>query len=220
MRRRFSLAGRTRGIISRQRVLMIFKEAFRKAIHLCCAFVPFLLSANYPATMIVLLVLLTLYSVSEFIRLRGIHVPVISTITEAAARKRDENRFVLGPVTLVCGIFLCAFIWKSLPAKIGIYALAFGDGLASLSGKMFGRVHIPFTGGKTVAGSLTCFTSIFISCFLACVAGDFPVGVDVCAVSLIIASVGMTIELLPLKDFDNILIPLVLGALSQFLLCL
>ncbi|MDD7580622.1 MAG: phosphatidate cytidylyltransferase [Treponema sp.] len=220
MRRRFSLAGRTRGIISRQRVLMIFKEAFRKAIHLCCAFVPFLLSANYPATMIVLLVLLTLYSVSEFIRLRGIHVPVISTITEAAARKRDENRFVLGPVTLVCGIFLCAFIWKSLPATIGIYALAFGDGLASLSGKMFGRVHIPFTGGKTVAGSLTCFTAIFISCFLACVAGDFPVGVDVCAVSLIIASVGMTIELLPLKDFDNILIPLVLGALSQFLLCL
>ena len=38
------------------------------------------------------------------------------------------------------------------------------------------------------------------------------------SVALVIASVGMIIELLPLKDFDNILIPVLLGGISQSLL--
>jgi len=109
-------------------------------------------------------------------------------------------------------------IWQPTFARIGIYALAFGDGLASLAGKLFGRVQIPFTEGKTVAGSLTCFTAIFISCYLACffmLQGQ----ADITRVSLIVAGAGMLIEILPLKDFDNLFIPVLLGGLAQYLLC-
>ncbi len=213
----FELFTSRNGILARQRLLSILKEVFRKSIHLCSAFIPLLLVNFYTQTLICLTVIVVLYSIAEILRLKGKEVFLVSAITEAAARKRDENKFVLGPVTLVCGIIITSLLWNPIASEIGIYALAFGDGLASLSGKLFGRVHIPFTSGKTVAGSLTCFFAIFVSCFLVCYFHALP-NVDITKVSLIIASVGMLIEVLPLKDFDNILIPVLLGGLAQLLL--
>ena len=124
-----------------------------------------------------------------------------------AARKRDENRFVLGPATLAVGVLLTAALFPSQPAAIGICALAFGDGLASLVGKCFGRIRIPFTGGKTVAGSLACFTAIF--CSTVVLTGNPKVALG-CAL------VGMAFELLPLRDLDNLVIPIVIASVCQF----
>ncbi len=197
------------GIFVKQYRIGIFKEIFRKSIHLCSAFIPTLLSIWYKPTIILLIVALIFYSLTEFARLKGINVPVISKITSIAARKRDENKFVLGPVTLVIGIILSALLWNSEAARIGIYALAFGDGLASLVGKLIGRVYIPFTKGKTAAGSLACFYAVFVSSF--CVGQN-------ALVSLILAFVAMVVEVIPMTDFDNIVIPVVIGGLAQFLL--
>lgn len=213
----FQSPGKVAGITSRQRRNILLKEVFRKSIHLCTAFVPPLLWYAQKPTLILLSCAVVLYSVSEILRLNGREVFLISAITEAAARKRDENSFVLGPVTLAVGIIVTSLLWDKIPATIGIYALAFGDGLASLAGKLFGRIQIPFTEGKTVAGSLTCFAAIFISCYIVCcvlVAGS----VDIARVALVVASIGMFIEVMPLKDFDNLFIPVLLGALAQELL--
>ena len=157
-----------KGILVKQYRISIFKEVFRKSIHLCSAFVPTLLSVAYKPVLFLLLAALVLYSFTEFIRLKGINVPVVSKITSIAARKRDENKFVLGPVTLVAGIISAALLWNPESARIGIYALAFGDGLASLVGKLLGRIHIPFTNGKTAAGSLACFYAVFLSSYCDC----------------------------------------------------
>lgn len=204
------------GILSRQRLLSISKEIFRKTIHLCSAAVPFLASKNKTVVIILLAAALVFYSVSEIIRLSGKEVFLVSAITEAAARKRDENKFVLGPVTLVCGIILSLLLWDPVSSAVGIYALAFGDGLASLAGKLFGRVKIPLAQGKTAAGSLTCFAAIFISCWCTLLYSSIPVDVNVSLVALRIAALGMFIEVLPLKDLDNVLIPLVLGGAAHF----
>ena len=40
--------------------------------------------------------------------------------------------------------------------------LAFGGGLSRLVGKAFGRVRLPFTGGKSLEGSLTCLFAVFL----------------------------------------------------------
>ncbi len=204
-------------MLSRQRLTLLIKEVLRKSIHLCSAFTPILLSIAYKPTLILLSLGVIFYSLAEVLRLKGKEVPLISAVTEAAARKRDENHFVLGPVTLGLGIILTALLWGKLPSAIGIYALAFGDGLASLSGRLFGRVQIPLTEGKTVAGSLTCFTACFISCYIACFFGGNE-QTNITGISLIIASAGMLIEVLPLKDFDNLLIPILLGGIAQGLL--
>ncbi|MEE0886211.1 MAG: phosphatidate cytidylyltransferase [Treponema sp.] len=198
-----------KGILIKQYRISIFKEVFRKSIHLCSAFVPTLLTFAYKPVLALLFAALIFYSFTEFVRLKGINVPVVSRITSIAARKRDENKFVLGPVTLVVGIIAAALLWKPAAARIGIYALAFGDGLASLVGKLIGRIHIPFTKGKTAAGSLACFYAVFISSF--CVGKN-------ALVSLILAFVAMIVEIIPMTDFDNIVIPIVIGGLAQYLL--
>ena len=125
-----------------------------------------------------------------------------------AARERDRGKFVLGPLTLVLGIVFCAVLCPPKAATVGILALAFGDGLASLAGKFLGNLHIPHTGGKTCAGSLMCFVAIFVSSFCVLQRTDAALAIAFC---------GMFIEVLPLKDFDNILIPLLLGKLAQYL---
>lgn len=197
------------GILTRQRLNDIAKEVFRKSIHMCSSLIPLVLRYYYVQALVALSIVTVVYVFAELIRLKGKSVPFFSVITIAAARKRDENKFVLGPVTLSLGIIITALLYPLLPATVGIYALAFGDGLASLSGKLFGKVYIPFTSGKTVAGSLTCFTAIFLSSYIA---------TKNASIALILASCGMFIEVLPLKDFDNVIIPISIGFLANILL--
>lgn len=195
------------GIQAKKRMNMLIKELFRKAIHMCTAFVPLFLSLAYYPVMVLLAVMLLVYCVAETLRCKGHTVPVISSITMVAARKRDENRFVLGPATLAIGVLLTAALFPAQPAAVGICALAFGDGLASLMGKCFGRIRIPFTGGKTVAGSLACFVAIFCSTAIL---------TENTKVALGCGLVGMAFELLPLKDLDNLVIPIAIACLCQF----
>ena len=186
------------GIIERQRLNAIFKELFRKSIHICSSLVPLFLKLAYWPVIGLLVAALILYTISEILRSKNIYIPFISKVTEIAARKRDENRIVLGPITLVLGILLAALILPLDCARVGIFALAFGDGLASLMGKLFGKITIPGAHGKTAAGSLTCFFAVFVSTFCCC---------GTCLTALIVAFAAMFIEVLPLSDFDNLIIP-------------
>jgi dolichol kinase len=190
------------GIVERQRLNAIFKELFRKSIHICSSFVPLFLKLAYWPVIALLLLALIFYTLSEILRSKGIELPLISKVTEIAARKRDENHFVLGPVTLVCGILLAALLLPLDCARVGIFALAFGDGFASLMGKLIGKITIPGAHGKTAAGSLTCFFAVFISTFCCC--GN-------CLIALTVALCAMFIEILPLSDFDNLIIPPAIG---------
>ncbi len=194
------------GIDLKKHFISLKKEVFRKTIHICTAFVPLFIHFYKIPAIICLVCAAVLYSISEILRLKGVCVPLISSITVAAARKRDDNKFVLGPVTLVLGIVLCSILWKEPFSTVGIFSLAFGDGLASLAGKTFGRVEVPLTGGKTAAGSLTCFAAVFISGFFV---------LDNSILCFFLALVATLIEVLPLKDYDNVLIPVVIGGLSQ-----
>ena len=180
----------------------ILKELFRKSIHLCSSIVPLFFAMYYWYTVYGLLLIVTLYYFCEIARLEGHPVPVVSLITETASRQRDECKFVLGPVTLVLGLVFAALVLPLSCARIGIFALAFGDGLASLAGKLFGRLKIPHTGGKTLEGSLTCFAAVFLATYIV-------TGLSV--ISLIIALVAMLIEVLPLGDWDNMIIPVCTG---------
>lgn len=195
------------GIFVRRYLNDILKECFRKGIHLCSSFVPLLLAFAHDLTIVLLFLALILYLISEVLRFKGFNIPVISVITNIAARKRDENHIVWGPVTLVIGILISSIFFDLKPATVGILALAFGDGTASLMGKLFGKTQIPFTGGKTVVGSLSCFFAVFVSSSLV---------LTNVAMGLILGFIAMIIEMLPLKDFDNICIPVVLASIVQF----
>ncbi len=177
-------------------------EIVRKSLHLLIGLVPMLATWNFGVTVALLVSGILVYSYSELMRLRGFEIVVISRLTAIAARRRDVGKFVYGPVTLGIGALLALFLYPEPAASIAIYALAFGDGLSSLVGKAFGSIKIPFTGGKSLEGSLTCFLAVICSAYA--VTGDAPR-------SAAIAFIATVTEAIPSKDLDNILLPALVG---------
>lgn len=183
-------------------------EVFRKTIHLSSAVTVVFAEHWYTLTIAGIAAISILYCISEFLRMHGHELYLITNITRYASRKRDKGRFVLGPLTLAGGVLAALLLFPIHTAKIAIFALAFGDGLASLVGKRFGKIRLAFFKDKTVAGSLTCFAAVFLSTFA--VSGNFWK-------SLVLGIAGAGIEMLPLKDYDNLLIPIAIGFLASFL---
>ena len=181
-------------------------ELVRKFIHFLIAISPGMAAINYPLTVLALMAGVIGYTVMEQLRLAGVKVPVVSALTSMASRPRDIDRFVLGPVTLGIGALLALLLFPSPAACIGIYALAFGDGFASLIGKLFGRIRPAFLFGKSVEGSMACFTAAFFSAWL--VSHSYTV-------SLLAAFTATAVEALPLGDYDNVALPLVVGSIVQ-----
>lgn len=184
-------------------------EILRKSIHLLIALVPTLAWMSTPVTVGLLGAGILVYAICELLRMKGIEVPLVSRVTSRAARRRDAGKFVRGPITLGLGALLSLLLFPFEAASIAIYALAFGDGLSSLVGKLFGRIRLPLTGGKSLEGSLTCFSAVFIA---SCLVSGKAAG------SLGVAAIAMLTEAAPLKDFDNIILPLVAGAAALLLL--
>ena len=75
-------------------------------------------------------------------------------------------------------------------------------------GKAFGRIRLPFTGGKSLEGSLTCLFAVFVSAFA--LTRDAPR-------SFAVAFAATIVEAIPTKDFDNVILPVCTGA-AAFLL--
>jgi dolichol kinase len=181
-------------------------ETVRKAIHFLIALSPGMAAINYAFTVLALMAGVLGYTFMETLRLSGVKIPVVSTLTAMASRPRDMGVFVLGPVTLGLGALLTLLLFPSPAACIGIYALAFGDGFAGLIGKLFGRIRPAFLFGKSLEGSAACFAATFVSAFLV---SHNPV------VSAAAAITAMAVEALPLEDYDNISLPLIVAVVVQ-----
>jgi len=182
-------------------------EIVRKSIHFLIALSPFMATINRPVTVLFLIAGTLGYTLMEYLRLYGVKIPVISSLTSMASRSRDMGRFVMGPVTLGFGALLALLLYPSPVASIAIYALAFGDGFASLVGKFFGKWRPAILCGKSVEGSLACFTAVFISAL----AVSHNINI-----ALIAAFTATVVEALPLEDFDNMAIPVTVGLAVQF----
>ncbi|MFW6387634.1 MAG: diacylglycerol/polyprenol kinase family protein [bacterium] len=184
-------------------------EVVRKSIHLLVALVPTVAALFGSAVTISLLASGTVfYTVAELSRQNGHTIMFVSRVTTLSTRERDRGHFVLGPVTLGLGAMLAMFLYPAPVAAIAIYALAFGDGLSSLVGKMAGRISL-FGGVKTLEGSLACFAAVF-----AASAGLVARPEQ----AFVIAFAATTLEALPSHDFDNLILPLGTGFVASAVL--
>ena len=193
----FSVAGRDIGELK--------TEIVRKSIHFLIAASPSMAAVNRPLTVLFLMIGTLGYTFMEYLRLSGVKVPVISSITSMASRSRDAG-FVMGPVTLGLGALLALLLYPSPIASIAIYALAFGDGFASLVGKFFGKWRPSFLYGKSIEGCMACFAAVLISAYA--VSGSVNIAV-------LAAFTAMVVEALPLKDYDNMALPVTVGLVVQ-----
>ena len=181
-------------------------EILRKTLHFLIALTPTLAAFNKTIAVALLMIGTLAYSLLEYLRFSGVKVPIISAITKMASRQRDADRFVMGPVTLGLGALLALLLYPSSAAAIAIYALAFGDGIASLFGRLFGKWRPGFLLGKSIEGSLACFTVVF-ACAYAVSAST--------QIAAAAAFTAMVIEAMPLEDYDNLAIPVSVGLAVQ-----
>jgi dolichol kinase len=183
-------------------------EAIRKAIHFLIALSPGMAAINHGFTVLLLAAGIVVYTCMECFRLSGVQVPLISKITRLASRGRDDGKLVLGPVTLGIGALLALLFYPAPASAIAIYALAFGDGFASLAGKLYGNIRPPFMMGKSLEGSTACFAAVLASAFMVS---------HSLQTAIVAAVVGTVVEALPLEDYDNIALPISVGLVVQFI---
>ncbi|MCL2139118.1 MAG: phosphatidate cytidylyltransferase, partial [Treponema sp.] len=70
-----------------------------------------------------------------------------------------------------------------------------------------GKTRPYFLHGKSLEGSIACFTAVFISAFFIC---------QSCIASLTVAFTASVTEALPLEDYDNIALPLTVGLVASW----
>lgn len=185
-------------------------ELIRKSIHMLIALVPFFASLNLSLTTYVVAFGLFTYSLNEYFHYRHKRsFSPLSWITELASRERDKGHFVLGPLTLLLGVLLALIFFPHPASSLAIYALAFGDGLASLVGKVWGKTKFPFLNDKTLEGSFACFSAVYLSSYFV---------LHSMGQALMTALFATLLEAIPLKDYDNIIIPLGTGIFALVML--
>ncbi len=176
------------------------QELRRKAVHACSIFIPFLSGVNYHMTLMLLLTITVFYTVSEWVRLNGIRFPVLGLITRLCVRSNEMRQFTLAPLTLAVGVILSLVFFSELIACVVIAILAFADSFATIVGKFYGRVKIPYNRKKSVEGSVAFFVTALI-----CTVFLLPL-----KTALIASFISCIIETIPFK-FDNVSIPLGTG---------
>jgi len=181
---------------------VIVPELLRKCIHMLIALVPSLAAINRSNTALLLMVGILFYSCAESLRFLGFSLPFISSVTRAVSRKREQGRFALAPVTLGLGALIALVIFPPPQAAAAIYALAFGDSASTIAGKFMGRLRPAFLSGKSIEGSFACFAVSALAAYL--VFFDLKT-------SLAVGFASLLVDALPLREFDNILLPFAAG---------
>lgn len=179
-------------------------ELFRKSIHISSMLVPLIsIFVGLWVAIAFVVIISIMYLISEYLRVRGRELPIFMTITKLAARPDVERMEgpILSPIYLSIGILSSLLIFPEPTSYAAITVLALGDGVSSIIGKTFGKRKIWFSDGKTIEGTGAGFvcafggTLLFVSPVLA----------------LVGATVGMLVELVPIRINDNISVPISVG---------
>jgi HAD superfamily phosphoserine phosphatase-like hydrolase len=178
-------------------------RGFREAIHIgsfLLTFICIYVTGNMLLASFILL-LAVLYTVSEFARVRGINIPILSSITWSAANKTELYEFATSPIHFALGIAISLLVFPQPIGYVAIAILTLGDGGAHIFGMKFGKTRLPFNKGKNLEGTIFGFLFAFLGAMIF---------VDP-ARALFAAAVGMIVEALPSPIDDNLSMPIATG---------
>jgi len=177
-------------------------DVFRELIHASGFFVPIVTGVvGVPAVAISIIVVLGLFTTSEYLRTEGKKMPIIYSITRKAASQNELYQLILAPAYFALGILFTLLIFPVPVSGAAIAIFCLGDSTASLFGKYLGRTSLPFNKDKSLEGSAAGF-------FFAFLAGSVFIPP---LFALAGAAVAMFVEYLPLPINDNLLVPLFTG---------
>ena len=123
-------------------------------------------------------------------------------------RKRNYG-LIYFPVTLLLLVVLqYQGVLPSIACTIGVLVMGYGDGLAALIGRKWGKrkLNIP-SGGKTWLGTFVMFLVSFLVSFIGLMMASLPFG-SVVGVSLLVGVVSAFVEAITPLGLDNLTVPL------------
>jgi dolichol kinase/phosphoserine phosphatase len=183
-------------------------DFFREDIHATGIFMPVIAGMiGVPAISAIIIAIAAVYTLSEFYRIKGRSMPVISVVTRRAASESELFGFAAAPLYFAFGIVTTLILFPAGASGAAVASFCLGDSAASLFGGTI-STSLPFNKGKTWEGSLAGF-------FFAFLGATFFVSP---LYALAAATIAMTVEVLPLPINDNILIPIITGAAMTLLL--
>lgn len=169
-------------------------ETGRKLVHIIFGVLIFILAYFYGAlALAALCIAALLFGIPMAILIKsGIELPVFSLAVELFGREREKLPGA-GVFTFFAGALLASLIAifanNNAIAYLALLPVVFGDGLATIIGKRFGRHKI--AKHKSAEGSTAFFFASFIALFL--VSNNM-------AVAFIVALLASIVELLPADD--------------------
>ena len=202
------------------------RELFRKMLHIMCAMSIFIILHEFDTWYLAILNLaiftLLLYPIIGYLE----RFPKIMEVL--VQRKSGEIRWSLVLIYVAMSILIVIFWgwlgeqWKYI-ITASIMAWGFGDSLAALVGKAYGKniVKSRYTDGKkTVEGTITMFLAAFIAIFIVLlISTSFPWYLCLLAAS-IVAPICALVELISHHGFDTITVPLSVAVPLYFIMVL
>ncbi|VEU81238.1 diacylglycerol/polyprenol kinase family protein [Haploplasma axanthum] len=140
-------------------------------------------------------------------------------IFKSMERKEDNNLgTVYFPIALLILVIFSFTFMDPILAGIGILVLGYGDGIAAIIGKKYGKIKL--LNNKTLMGSATMFIVSFIVSLVMLMA-FMNLSVDVAIVlSIVAASVGMLVELITPFGLDNLSVPIIVSICLNILIAI
>lgn len=201
----FPYVGGDDGELRRWRSKFRRNDLFRAMIHINGFWVSpvCLYLLNVQTVLSAIGVVTLMYALSEFLRDRGRALPFFSWVTRRAAVGTEVYGVAVDPILYSAGIMLPLLLFPPPISYACVSVLTLGDGFATVFGKLFGRMVIPFNKPKKLEGTVVglLFAMLGASIFV----GPFA--------AIIVAPVAMLVECSPLLVNDNLSIPLVTGML-------
>ncbi|KAN0033413.1 hypothetical protein ACTA71_002840 [Dictyostelium dimigraforme] len=130
-------------------------------------------------------------------------------LVNVVCRSESCSDLLYGPVCYGSIItFLTMFYWVNYISIISICVLCFGDGFAAIIGKQFGKIKLPYNENKSIIGSISFFIFSFIGSLIFLKLFESKLGNLNSQYILVVCLVSALVESLPLKEYDNLSIPI------------
>lgn len=128
-------------------------------------------------------------------------------------RKRNYGLIYFPVTLLILVIFQYQGVLPVIACTIGVLVMGYGDGLAALIGRKWGKRKIALpTGGKTWLGTLVMFLVSFLVTFIALLTTTLPMG-SVVGITLLVALLASFVEAITPLGLDNITVPMLVAFL-------
>ncbi|AIJ29775.1 diacylglycerol/polyprenol kinase family protein [Borreliella valaisiana] len=183
-------------------------EIFRKFFHIFSLIILVFYGINFWIGLVSNILFMILYLSSEVFRITKKKLVFFKNISNIILKSRKilPNRVSFPPVFLFLGILISYCLVMEPFNYIGIFSVCFGDGFASLVGKLIPSFKL--VNDKTVSGSFVVFCTTFFSYYYF-----FPY----LTAALILGILAMLVELFDAENYDNLFLPLIVSTSSYFL---